>query len=50
MRIEFSAPDETIPLDEQPQQPDDESTFRDRLIEATRELRPEPVNVPVMRA
>ena len=53
MRIEFS--DEAIPLDEQIQeeileQPDFESTLRDRLIEATRELRPEPVNVPVMRA
>ena len=50
MRIEFS--DETIPLDEQlmeqPEQPD--FNIRDRLIEATRELRPEPVNVPTMRA
>ena len=51
MRIEFA--DETIPLDEQPQEEISEQpdfNLRDRLIEATRELRPEPVNVPTMRA
>jgi hypothetical protein len=63
MRIEFvNGPDETIPLDEQPEQPD--SDLRDRLLEAIhgvniesfqverqiRDLRPEITNVPTMRA
>lgn len=64
MRIEYSDEDVAAPPDESVEVPSSQefnrmgdeiaehidNDIRDRLIDAVRELRPEPVNVPVMRA